>query len=365
MAKANQPIYSSASPERLLLGVCLLLSAVLMFLVVYVLQIPGFIMFLTILGGGLLLFLPVHRNFMNMNGRAVLITGCDTGFGHGLAKRMDQLGCTVYAGCLFADGEGAQKLRSECSDKLHVVPLDVSSEDSVGAALKFVKDTTGDLWAVMNNAGINYLGDAELVSTDQFRKVGDINMYGVVRVTKAFLPLLKETKGRVISVSSVKGLVAFPICSHYNMSKFGIEAFSDSLRVEMRPWGVHVSIVEPANFGGITSGLLPAERDYNDIWSKLSPELREVYGREYIDLQIQGAKDSAQTTHPSMEPVLDAMVESIVSEFPQYRYLIGGGKSFYDFYKWLAVLHPFIPTFLRDRFIAYLFSLPTPKALKN
>ncbi|XP_078679164.1 D-beta-hydroxybutyrate dehydrogenase, mitochondrial-like [Branchiostoma floridae x Branchiostoma belcheri] len=129
-----------------------------------------------------------------------LTTGCDSGFGFGLAKRLNSLGFTVFAGCLLADsgGEGAKKLRAECSSRLSTVQIDVTDDGQVKAAVQQVKDRlpTGSkgLYALVNNAGIWQPGETEWVSLATYRRLMEVNTFGTVRVTKAFLPLIRRAK---------------------------------------------------------------------------------------------------------------------------------------------------------------------------
>ncbi|KAH3872372.1 hypothetical protein DPMN_035588 [Dreissena polymorpha] len=140
-------------------------------------------------------------------GKAVFITGCDSGFGNSLARRLYDRGFLVFAGCLSPDSAGALALKSECPDQLHVIQIDVTDEWQVRGALKFVKEKIGDnsLWALVNNAGIAIFTEIEWCSVSQFQRVLDVNVMGVVRVTKVFLPLLRSAKGRVVNVASLAG----------------------------------------------------------------------------------------------------------------------------------------------------------------
>ncbi|XP_078612637.1 D-beta-hydroxybutyrate dehydrogenase, mitochondrial-like [Branchiostoma floridae x Branchiostoma japonicum] len=191
-------------------------------------------------------------------GKAVFITGCDSGFGFGLAKRLDSLGFTVFAGCLLADsgGEGSKKLRAECSSRLSTVQIDVTDDGQVQAAVQQVKDRlpTGSkgLYALVNNAGFVQRGEIEWVSMAAYRRVMEVNTFGAVRVTKAFLPLIRRAKGRVVNTSSGSGLHAHPTMSAYCMTKAALEFFSDALRHEMHKWGVKVVLVEPCAFSTCT-----------------------------------------------------------------------------------------------------------------
>ncbi|ESO91235.1 hypothetical protein LOTGIDRAFT_105518, partial [Lottia gigantea] len=109
------------------------------------------------------------------------------------------------------------------------------------------------LWGVVNNAGINFVGPIELTNIQQIHRVCDVHLFGTVRVTKAFLPLLRQSKGRIINMSSLRGVTLRAKLAAYGMSKAGIETFSDSLRLEMARFGIKVSIIQPGNFGQCTA----------------------------------------------------------------------------------------------------------------
>ncbi|XP_069987643.1 D-beta-hydroxybutyrate dehydrogenase, mitochondrial [Penaeus vannamei] len=133
-------------------------------------------------------------------GRAVLITGCDSGFGFDLALHLDKLGFRVFAGCLLAvgGGEGSRRLRKEGSERLHVLQLDVTSSEQIRKAVEEVKKTMPkeeQFWGLVNNAGWATYGELEWVAMDTFRRITDINVFGLLAVTKAFLPMIRRSKG--------------------------------------------------------------------------------------------------------------------------------------------------------------------------
>ncbi|XP_075531618.1 D-beta-hydroxybutyrate dehydrogenase, mitochondrial-like [Dermacentor variabilis] len=136
------------------------------------------------------------------NGKALLITGCDTGFGHRLAKRLSRDGFLVFAGCLSSMSDGAKQLRA--SSNVEVLQLDVPKQEQVDDALHAVKKHLGarELWSVVANAGVLRSGLLEWLSMDTIVDVFDVNVFGVLRVAKTFLPLLKKSKGRVVTVAS-------------------------------------------------------------------------------------------------------------------------------------------------------------------
>ncbi|XP_026542982.1 D-beta-hydroxybutyrate dehydrogenase, mitochondrial-like isoform X2 [Notechis scutatus] len=153
----------------------------------------------------LLLLLLLRRRLpppLPAEGKAVLITGCDKGFGHALASHLHAKGFTVFAGCLLLDqgGDGAQELCRLGSGRMHVLQLDVRCEQQVARALRYVEvqleDPARGLWGLVNNAGIASFGDVEFTSMEKYQRVADINLWGTLRVTKAFLPLIRRARGR-------------------------------------------------------------------------------------------------------------------------------------------------------------------------
>ncbi|XP_035426148.1 retinol dehydrogenase 16-like isoform X2 [Cygnus atratus] len=200
---------------------------------------------------GLLWLRRWHRERQTVPGlseKFVLITGCDSGFGNLLARQLDARGLRVLAGCLTEPG--AARLRAATSQRLQTILLDVTSSHSIAAATAWVREHVGDrgLWGLVNNAGIfNPVGPNEWLSKDDFVKVLDVNLVGLIEVTLSLLPLVRRARGRVVNVASMVGRIAL-VGGGYCVSKYGVEAFSDSLRRELRDFGVKVSIIEPGCF---------------------------------------------------------------------------------------------------------------------
>ncbi|XP_077988312.1 D-beta-hydroxybutyrate dehydrogenase, mitochondrial-like [Glandiceps talaboti] len=314
--------------------------------------------------------LSMPKELLNLKGRPLLITGCDTGFGHSLAKVLASRGCIVYAGCLFPDGEGANKLKSECANlKLYIVPLDVTSDDSVKQAKDIIERNLPDrqyLVAVVNNAGIWRWGEIEWCDVNVFKQVMDVNVYGMVRVTKAFLPHIRAMKGHIVNVSSMLGTFSVPAGAAYSMSKFAIESFSDSLRHEMNQWGVKVSVVQPGwyaratgIFGGHNDGDL--RKLTEEVWNNMDDDCKQQYGREYFDAQIDMLLDNRHKTSADASPVVDAMLDAVMAKHPKHRYLVG---EFMNTIMPCCILR-FLPSWITDYGFAYAMSTyyPTPTAL--
>uniref|UniRef100_A0A2C9JRZ2 Uncharacterized protein n=1 Tax=Biomphalaria glabrata TaxID=6526 RepID=A0A2C9JRZ2_BIOGL len=309
------------------------------------------------------LFMKVKRSKIpeiDPTGKVVVVTGCDSGFGLGLAKRLYERNFSVFACCLNVDSEGAKELKAVGSERLKVVPLDVTNDDSVSKCQRLVKEECANtgLWGLVNNAGLNFVGDVELTTMDQYLTIGNINMYGMVRTCKAFLPLLRQAKGRIVNVTSVKGLYAIPSNAAYTMAKFGAEAFSETLRQEMSQYGVSVSIIEPCNYGGATGCLNEAalkriKSDLDAQWAEASDDVRQFYGQAHLQQQLEDCKNSSKTSAPNIEPVLKAFEDALVNPCPHIRYLVRGSNSFFDFYYFLALICPYMPQHLFDKARAY------------
>lgn len=295
-------------------------------------------------------------------GQGIFITGCDTGFGYDLAKRLDGLGFRVFAGCLNSNGKEAGELARSCSKLLSVVQLDVTKEDQITSAKAYVetvhRNTGCGLWALVNNAGIDCYGDIEFSPTEFYRRVADVNLFGMVHVTKTFLPMIRKSKGRVINNTSVKGRLSLPRISVYGITKYGGENFSDCLRLEMRKFGVKVVIVEPGNFGGVTgilsgSNLNRLKDDKETMWNRADPEVKQVYGRKYLESQFSELERAADTSCRTTTPVIDAFEDAVTLENPRTRYLVHGGRGLFDKCCVYATLNSYLPTawmdFLVDR----------------
>lgn len=308
---------------------------------------------------------------IGVQGKGVLVTGCDTGFGHDLALRLESLGCRVYAGCLCPEGDGAKKLKETKSSRMHVLHLDVTKDEHVAAAKEFVgmQNTDEVLWAIVNNAAIERILDVELVPLEQMKRLAEVNFYGIVRVTKAFIPMIRKSKGRIVNVTSVKGRLAIPHDVSYCVTKYAAEAFSDCLRREMYKFGVKVSVIEPGYFDGAT-GMLnmqycdKMEEELKEAWKTFSPDVQALYGWDYVRTLVQRCRDGRAGSCYSSEPVMDAMVHAIANPNPQTRYIVHGSKNWVDIWAALPVLSNYLPEELMDWYIRRL--IPPPKlAIEN
>uniref|UniRef100_F1SL81 Retinol dehydrogenase 16 (all-trans) n=1 Tax=Sus scrofa TaxID=9823 RepID=F1SL81_PIG len=264
----------------------------------------------------------------HLRDKYVFITGCDSGFGNLLARQLDLRGLRVLAACLTE--QGAQQLRKQTSDRLETVLLDVTKTESVAAAKEWVKERVGDrgLWGLVNNAGISVISAPnEWLTKQDFVKILDVNLLGMV-------------DGRVVNVSSVMGRVSL-FGGGYCLSKYGVEAFSDSLRRELSYFGVKVAMIEPGFFKTNVTKPEAISQGYKTAWNQASPEIKDLYGDTFL------RSKPCWNCNQDLSLVTDCMEHALTSCHPRTRYSPGwDAKLFY-------LPMSYLPTFLVDLMIYY------------
>ncbi|CAG7835057.1 unnamed protein product [Allacma fusca] len=265
--------------------------------------------------------LALDRILVNPKGKAVLISGCDTGFGNETSKVLHKKGYHVLAGVLFEDGPGALQLKKLGIDVFH---MDVTKDISMTYVEERLKAKSTQLWAIITNAGLSTFGEVEWVPIDVHEKIFSVNVIGTVRLAKAALPLLRQCGGRVITVASMLGRFGAPSRSPYSLSKWAVEGFSECLRLEMRRWGVKVIVIEPGNFVAATAlyegDAIKRQSDY--MWSNMSEQVQLDYGRDYFDRQIETMTFYSKHGNKDTGPVIGTMVDAVSHTFPQTRYQV-------------------------------------------
>jgi NAD(P)-dependent dehydrogenase (short-subunit alcohol dehydrogenase family) len=250
---------------------------------------------------------------------AVVITGASTGIGRATALELDRLGFRVFAG--VRKDSDAESVRGEGSERLEPLTIDVADEASIAAAAGTVAERIGDagLAGLVNNAGIVVAGPLEGLPLDGLRRQLEVNVVGQVAVTQAFMPALRAARGRIVLMSSVGGRISIPFMSPYHVSKWGLEAIGDALRLELKPWGMHVVIVEP---GAIATPFWQKGQDTaNEVEGQMDPEVRDLYA-EQIEA-VRGAARKSETEGIPPERVAEVVAEALTSARPKTRYLVG------------------------------------------
>jgi len=269
----------------------------------------------------------------------VLVTGTSTGIGHSTALELARRGWRVFAGVRKeADGEA---LAREADGEVHTVLLDVADEASIDAAAAFLAEHTGgELHGLVNNAGVYLGGPLEMMRPEEIRKTLDVNVTGLLLLTRACLPMLRAAQGRIVNISSISGLIAMPGVSVYAASKHAVEAVTDALRVELQPFGIKVVAVEP---GGVKTPIWDkgAQRDAAAREDRGTAETRELYAPIVRLLEKLNTKPGGLPP----EALADVVTEALESPKPKNRYLVGKDA------KALKLLTR-LPDGLRDKTIA-------------
>lgn len=193
-----------------------------------------------------IVLLPAPAPAINLeaNQKAILVTGATTGIGRVTAEHLASQGYFVYAGARKdADMEALNKI-----DNIMAVRLDVTKQDQIDAAVKLIEDQGRGLWGLVNNAGVAVFSPQTVAKEADLEFMFDVNVFGVFRVTQAFVPMIIESKGRIVNISSVSGILSAPVAGIYSGTKHALEAMTDSLAMELRDLGVHVAAVNPGEF---------------------------------------------------------------------------------------------------------------------
>jgi NAD(P)-dependent dehydrogenase (short-subunit alcohol dehydrogenase family) len=273
-----------------------------------------------------------------MSPRTVLITGASTGIGRATALHLDRLGWFVFAGVRKDADAGA--LCAASTGRLTPVHLDVTDAASITAAVEMLGAAVGDagLQGLVNNAGIAVAAPVEFLPTEQFRRQFEVNVIGQIAVTQAAIPLLRAARGRIVNMSSIGGRLASPMMAPYNTSKFALEALTDVLRIELRPWGIEVIAIEP---GAIATPIWEKSlAAADDLLAKLPAAAQELYGPS-IDAARQQAQHLAATGIPP-EAVARAVTHALTARRPRSRYVVGRDAQIG------VLLARFMPDRLRD-----------------
>ena len=248
---------------------------------------------------------------------AVVITGASTGIGRACALDLDSHGFRVFAG--VRRDEDAERLRAERAS-IEPIRIDVTDADSIAAARDRVGEAVGTagLAGLVNNAGIAVPGPLEHLPIDELRRQLEVNLVGQVAVTQAFIPMLRTARGRIVNIGSIGGRVALPLLGPYAASKHAMEGFTDSLRRELRPWGIQVSIVRP---GPIATEIWERGNATADDLLERMPDAATNYGPAIERTRAFAAQRTRQAVPPSA--VAEVVRHAVTADKPRTRYLVG------------------------------------------
>jgi NAD(P)-dependent dehydrogenase (short-subunit alcohol dehydrogenase family) len=238
--------------------------------------------------------------------RAALVTGASSGIGAACATRLIGAGWRVFAGV---------RRRGEAPVGTEEILLDVTSEEHVRAAAERIEELHG----LVNNAGIALAMPLEFIPLDELRRQFEVNVVGQIAVTQAFLPQLRRTRGRIVFVGSIAGRSALPFLGPYAASKHALEAIADTLRLELRPFGIDVSLIQP---GTIKTLIWTKSATVADALATGAPaELAGLYGERiaaFRDVALRRGANGADA-----EEVARAIEKTLTTERPRTRKLVG------------------------------------------
>lgn len=242
--------------------------------------------------------------------KAVLVTGASSGIGRNIAETLARNGYFVYSGARKqSDLDELNRI-----ENMQAVRLDVTKQDEIDAAVKAVTAGGKGLYGLINNAGVAAAGPIAEIDEAELDWILDVNLMGVYRVTKAFAPLIIESKGRIINISSISGVLSGTFFGAYSMSKHAIEAYTDSLATEMERFGVHVSAINPGNYQseiGIREAQTLAKKPYAQADSPYAEDAKGML--EYL---------SDRSMYKEPDDVAAAALDALTSAQPKPNYLV-------------------------------------------
>jgi NAD(P)-dependent dehydrogenase (short-subunit alcohol dehydrogenase family) len=261
--------------------------------------------------------------------RSVLVTGASSGIGNCVARYLAERGCLVY-GTVRSDGAADELRKTD-----NVVPLgcDVTKPSEIAAAVRAVTSAGHGLYGLVNNAGLGDLGMLSTWTDEEMLRIFDVNVFGPHRMTNAFLPLLLAAHGRNVNIGSQGWILSKKYYGPYTMTKHAIEAYTETLRVELEPYGVLASVVQP---GGIATNIGAASRDgtvarFRRAQPPFREEAEQILGfltapppEVAASGEVSAEEESESSRKPSSPGIVaEAVYDALFSPAPKLHYLVG------------------------------------------
>jgi NAD(P)-dependent dehydrogenase (short-subunit alcohol dehydrogenase family) len=261
--------------------------------------------------------------------KVVMVTGVSSGFGQAIAAELQARGHRVFG----TTRQPPATAPSGCS----IVALDVDDEASVTAAVAAVQRQAGRIDVLINNAGFGLAGAIEDTSVEEARRQFETNFFGMHRMCRAVLPQLRAQRcGRIVNMSSLGGLVSVPFQAMYCASKFAVEAYTEALRMEVRPFGIHVAMVEPGDFATRFTA--------NRLMTVAASSPQSPYAGRCATAVRRMAED--ESSNPDIAPVVRAVVKAVEAGRPRLRYPAASALQ-----RTLVALRPLLPQQLFERLV--------------
>nr|CAI5856731.1 unnamed protein product [Callosobruchus analis] len=292
--------------------------------------------------------------------KIVCITGCDSGLGFSMAQHAVDMGFTVFAGFLSLESKGSKEIRKIYGNKIVQIHLDITNLCSVCAAVKTLKhflsqNSDYSLYAIVNNAGVMVFGEFEWLTDKLIQQQLDVNLMGTFRFTNALCPLLRQHKGRVITITSHCSEATLPGLAVYGATKAALTAWSDGLRVEMAKYGVQVLTFIPGSFT-LQSNIMGSQlQNVQDMHDSFTPEQHSFYSdyfkRYNIYLsQITPPPKPVKIDDPDLYKVFE---RTLLDKYPQIVYKNENWR-----YKFYHTMFKISPVWLRDWLVVQFMQMP-------
>ncbi len=279
-----------------------------------------------------------------MSERAVLVTGASSGIGAGAVSALAQRGFIVYAG-VRRDADAARAKASH--PNVRPLLLDVTNAEAIESAARAVRADCTALVGLVNNAGVAFGGPLETLPLEELRMQLEVNVVGAIAVTQAFLPLLREAAGRIVFIGSIAGRIAMPYLAPYCASKSALRALSDALRLELAPWQIDVSLIEPGSVATPIWSKCLAMRD--KLLAQLPPSAPEYY-RTAIEAVMRALAGEERSGMP-VARVANSVVRALTARRPKAQYIVGAPAR-------VGAMLALLPSSLHDRFLRASMRLP-------
>ncbi|HEY8364385.1 MAG TPA: SDR family NAD(P)-dependent oxidoreductase [Haloplasmataceae bacterium] len=263
---------------------------------------------------------------LKVSGKTALVVGASSGVGKACAKYLSSIGYRVY-------GTSRKAVLGTITDGITMIPLDVTKEDTIQEAINYIYDNEGALHILINCPGYGLAGSVEDISTEEAKALFDTNFFGIMSCCRKVLPIMRKQKeGLIVNISSVAGFISIPYQSMYSASKYALEAMTEALRIEVKPFNIRVSMIAPGDM----------KTNFERIYAKNSNT--SVYKDRCT--KAVNAMIASEEKGPSPEIVIKELKKILKRKNPAIRRVVGWQ------YKAIAFLKRILPS----RFIEYVIS---------
>lgn len=248
--------------------------------------------------------------------QVALITGCSSGIGYETSILLAKNGFKTYATMRNTDkGNKLKEIAEKENIDLKIIKLDVTDDHSIKNAINEIVQETSRIDVLVNNAGNNIAGAVEDLSIEEFKEQFETNFFGLIRVTKEVLPIMRKQRGGIIvNLSSIVGKIAIPLNSAYVSSKFAVEGFSESIRYELEDFGIKVILIEPGVIkSNFYENIKMSKNSFTDPTSPYQPITQKIF---------EAFLPMLQYAFPT-KIVADVILEAVTSDNPEIRYTVG------------------------------------------